>query len=406
MRDDFIFSSESVTEGHPDKLCDQLSDAIVDRFLTLDPFSRVTAECAVAKGIVFIAVQFASTAHFDIPMLARDVIARIGYTGPEFNAEACNILTSFSELPADPLLCRDEREMSDAEKDAIGARNQVTVFGYACTQTAAMMPLPIWLAHKLARRLAAVRLEARLRYLAPDGKTQVAIQYRRGRPHRVHSITILTALQRGRAPGAQQVRDDLVEHVIVPAFADEPIGPDNRTALFINPEAVVGGPEIHAGLTGRKTAIDTYGEYARHSGAALSGKDPARIDRVAAYVARHAAKNVIAAGLAEECEVQLSYTIGLARPASIRIETFDTATLPEDEIVARLEGAFDFRPAGIIAAYQLRHMPARLHGRFYSRLGSYGQVGRMDIGLPWETTEKAAALRLPLLTPVTGVGED
>jgi S-adenosylmethionine synthetase len=402
MRDEFIFSSESVTEGHPDKLCDQLSDAIVDRFLTLDPFSRVTAECAVAKGIVFIAVQFASGARFDIPTLARDVIARVGYTGPEFNAEACNILTSLSELPGDSLLSRDEREMSDAEIEEIGARNQVTVFGYACTQTPAMMPLPIWLAHKLARRLAAVRIEGRLRYLAPDGKTQVAIQYRKRRPHRVHSITILTALQRGRAPATQQVHDDLVRHVITPAFSDEPITPDRQTALFINPdEAVVGGPEIHAGLTGRKTAIDTYGEYARHSGAALSGKDPARIDRVAAYVARHAAKNVVAAGLAEECEVQLSYSIGLARPASIRIVAFDTAAMPEDEIVARLERSFDFRPAGIIAAYQLRHMPARLRGRFYSKLASYGQVGRMDIGLPWETTEKAAALRSARLTTAT-----
>lgn len=394
MRDDFIFSSESVTEGHPDKLCDQLSDAIVDRFLTLDRFSRVSAECAVAKGIVFIAVQFASGARFDIPTLARDVIARIGYTGPEFNAEACNILTSLSEFPRDLPAARDEREMSDAEIEAIGARDQVTVFGYACMQTPAMMPLPIWLAHKLARRLSAVRLEGRLRYLAPDGKTQVAIQYRDRRPHRVHSITILTALQSSAAPGSEQVQDDLVRHVIAPAFSDEPFTPDSQTALFINPGgALVGGPEIHAGLTGRKTAIDTYGEYARHSGAALSGKDPARIDRIAAYVARHAAKNVVAAGLAEECEVQVSYSIGLARPASIQVETFGTAALAENEIVSRLERTFDFRLAGIIAAYQLRRMPALLGGRFYARLASYGHVGRMDVGLPWETIEKAGALR-------------
>ena len=394
MRDDFIFSSESVTEGHPDKLCDQLSDAIVDRFLMLDPFSRVAAECAVAKGIVFIAVQFASNAHFDIPTLARDVIARIGYVEPDFAAETCNILTSLSEFPGGPPPARDERQMNDSEIEAIGARDQVTVFGYACMQTAAMMPLPISLAHKLARRLAAVRLERRLSYLGPDGKTQVAIEYRNRRPHRIHSITILTALQGGRAPRPVEVYEDLVRHAIEPSFAGEPIGPDAQTALFINPEgAIAGGPEAHAGLTGRKTAIDTYGEYARHSGAALSGKDPTRIDRIAAYAARHAAKNVVAAGLAQECEVQLSYSIGLARPTSIQVETFGTAKISENEIAGRLESVFDFRLAGIIAAYQLRHMPARLRGGFYSKLAAYGQVGRMDIGLPWETTEQAAALR-------------
>jgi S-adenosylmethionine synthetase len=394
MRDNFIFSSESVTEGHPDKLCDRLSDTIVDRFLQLDPFSRVHAECVVTKGIVFIAVQFASRESFDIPILAREVIARVGYTGPPFDAATCNILTSLSEFPEGGGAARDEREMSDAELEAAGARDQVTVFGYACTQTPAMMPLPIWLAHKLARRLAAVRLQGRLRYLAPDGKTQVAVQYRDRRPHRIHSLSLLTACRRDTAPGSRVLRADMVREVIEAAFADEPIAPDHDTAILINPEgAAVGGPEIHAGLTGRKTAIDTYGEYARHSGAALSGKDPGRIDRVAAYAARHAAKNVVAAKLAEECEVQLSYAVGSARPVSVQVETFGTARLAEEEIVARLCRSFDFRLAGIIAAYQLRHMPTRHRGGFYGRLACYGQVGRMDVGLPWETTDKSALLR-------------
>jgi S-adenosylmethionine synthetase len=256
-----------------------------------------------------------------------------------------------------------------------------------------MMPLPIFLAHKLARRLAAVRIEGLLRYLAPDGKTQVAVQYRDGQPARIHSVTMLTALG-PKAPDAARLSDDLVHHVLGTVFAEEPITPDNQTRILINPPgAAVGGPEIHSGLTGRKTAIDTYGEYARHSGAALSGKDPNRIDRIAAYAARHAAKNVVAAGLAEECEVQLSYSIGLAQPVSVLVETFGTAHIPEEEIVARLNDVFDFRLAAIIAEYQLRNLPARLRGGFYGRLACYGQVGRLDIGLPWETTMKAAALR-------------
>lgn len=395
MRNDFIFSSESVTEGHPDKMCDRLSDAIVDRFLELDPFSRVAAECAVAKGIIFIAAQFSSRAGFDIPSLARDEIARIGYTEPEFDAKACTILTSLSEFAAAPPPPRDEREMSEAEIEAFGARDQVTVFGYACSQTPATMPLPIWLAHKLARRLSAVRIGGRLPFLAPDGKTQVAVQYRDRRPQAIHSITILTALRPDRAPGPDAIAQEVIRHVIEPVFQDEPVTPDARTAIFINPSGgTIGGPEIHAGLTGRKTAIDTYGEYARHSGAALSGKDPSRIDRIAAYVARHAAKTVIAAGFAEECEVQLSYSIGLARPVSLQIETFGTAKLPEATIIACLEQAFDFRVAAIIGAYHLRFLPGRLRGGFYRKLASYGHVGRMDIGLPWETTDKVPLLRM------------
>jgi S-adenosylmethionine synthetase len=394
MKRDFMFTSESVTEGHPDKLCDLISDAVLDHFLQQDPFSRIITECAVSSGILFIAARFASQAKVDIPDVARRIISQVGYEQKGFNARDCTILTSFTELPALSRIPCEERDLSDAELDRVVARNQANVFGYACQQTAALMPLPIWLSHKLARRLASVRLQRQLNYLAPDGTIQVGVEYRDRRPARVHSITVI-ASQWGEQIGLERLRDDIVEHVIEPVFVDEVVRPDRGTRIVINPDGpfVTGGPALHSGLTGRKNAVDTYGEYSRHSGSALSGKDPSRIDRVGAYAARHAAKNVVAAGLAEECEVQLSYSIGLAQPVSVQIETFGTGRVAEEDIIERVRSAFDFRPAAIVRDLNLRHMPQIMRGGFYRRLATYGQVGRMDIGLPWEATDMVTRLR-------------
>jgi S-adenosylmethionine synthetase len=260
------------------------------------------------------------------------------------------------------------------------------------------MPLPIWLAHRLARKLVSVRLQKTLDYLAPDGKTQVGIEYRDGRPSRVHSITVIASQKRSPAkggPDAKKLGEDIQETVLNPVFQDEEIKPDARTRIFVNPDGafIGGGPAIHSGLTGRKNAIDTYGEYSRISGAALSGKDPSRIDRIGAYAARYAAKNVVAAGLATSCEVQLSYSIGFSRPVSIQVETFGTGKVSDQTIADRVEKHFDFRPAGIIRQFNLRHLPAQIKGGFYRKLAAYGHVGRMDIGLPWELTDKAPLLK-------------
>ncbi len=397
MKEDFMFTSESVTEGHPDKLCDQISDAILDRFLQQDPHSRVIAECAVSTAIVFIAARFDSEARLDFPNIARQVIHQIGYDQQTFNAQRCSVLTSLKEIPHDESYAFDERKLSDEEMDRITVKNQVTVFGFACNQTPSLMPLPIWLAHKLARRLTAVRLQKILPYLAPDGKTQVGVEYRKGQPFRLHSITVIGSQKlppdKG-GPDCAKFIDDIRETVIFPVFQDEEIKPDEKTRIFVNPDGLfpVGGPAIHSGLTGRKNAIDTYGEFSRHSGAALSGKDPTRIDRVGAYAARYAAKNIIAAGLAKECEVQLSYSIGLARPVSIYVETFGTGKVSNEKIAARVKRLFDFRLAGIIKQFNLRYQPSIVKGGFYRKLAAYGHVGRMDIGLPWELTDKAHLL--------------
>jgi S-adenosylmethionine synthetase len=390
----FVFTSESVTEGHPDKLCDQISDAFVDHILSRDPHARVVAECAVATSILFIAARFDTNVPIDFPSVAREVVGQVGYTDSQFNAKTCSILTSLREMAPDDLSRFDERNLSDEEIGRVVARNQVTVFGYACTQTPAFMPLPIWLAHKLARRLTSVRFQKLLPYLAPDGWTQVGVEYQDRMPSRIQSLTLI-ASTRGKECTLDGLQDDLMEAVVEPVFADEPLRPDGRTRIFINPDGLFhgGGPSMHSGLTGRKNAIDTYGEYSRHSGAALSGKDPLRIDRSGAYAARHAAKNVVAAGLAKECEVLLSYSIGLAEPVSIQVETFGTGTIPDDEITERLERFFDFRPAAILRQFNLRYLPAVVKGGFYRKLAAYGHVGRMDIGLPWELTDKAQLLK-------------
>lgn len=398
MQRDFVFTSESVTEGHPDKLCDQVSDAIVDRFLQQDALARVIVECAASTAILFVAARFAADASVDFPAVARQVIAQIGYDQPMFNSQTCSVVTSLQELPTNGSWQFDETRLSEAEIDSIAVKNQATVFGFACTQTPALMPLPIWLAHRLAQRLTAVRRTMLLPYLAPDGKTQVGIAYRQRRPWRIHSVTVIASQnvpETRQGPNRQRLEADIRAAVIDPVFQDEDLKPDARTHIFVNPDGLFlhGGPAKHAGLTGRKNAIDTYGEYARHSGAALSGKDPTRIDRIGAYAARYAAKNVVAAGLAEECEVQLSYTIGLARPVSIHVETFGTGAIPDAAIEALVEEHFDFRLAGIMRQFQLRRLPARRPGGFYQKLAAYGHVGRTDLELPWETTNKAALLR-------------
>lgn len=397
MKKNYMFTSESVTEGHPDKLCDQISDAIVDYFLQKDPYARVIAESAVATGILFIAARFASPLYVDFPGIARKVIQRVGYDDESFNSKTCSIVTSLREMPPDELSYFNESKLSDDEIERIVVRNQVTVFGFACNQTAALLPLPIWLAHRLARRLTSVRLQNILPYLAPDGKTQVGVEYRNGRPHRIYSVTLIasqTALSGTEGPDMRRLAADLRETVIEPVFQDEEIKPDGETRIFINPDGpfLTGGPAIHSGLTGRKNAIDTYGEYARHSGAALSGKDPLRIDRVGAYIARYAAKNVVAAGLAEECEIQLSYAIGLAGPVSIYVETFGTGKISDEEIGALIRRHIDFRLASIIRRFNLRYLPTTIKGGFYQKLSAYGHMGRMDIGLPWELTDSAHRL--------------
>jgi S-adenosylmethionine synthetase len=398
MGKDFIFTSESVTEGHPDKLCDQISDAIVDHFLRQDPAAAIIAECGVATAIVFIAARFRANASVDIPNVARQVITQIGYGQPDFNGQTCGVVTSLQEVPQDDRRWGNEHDLSEAEMDRLTVKDQATVFGFACNQTPAMTPLPIWLAHKLARQLTSVRLQRLLPYLAPDGKTQVGVEYRDRRPYRIHSITVVASQSRSPAAGGpdlKQLQDELKKTVIELAFDEEEIKPDKDTYVFINPDGpfIGGGPAVHAGLTGRKTAVDTYGEYARHSGAALSGKDPSRIDRVGAYAARYAAKNVVAAGLAEECEVQLSYSIGLSHPVSVQAETFGTGRITDEAIATLLRQRFDFRLAGIIRQFNLRRLPSLVKGGFYRNLAAYGHVGRADISLPWEATDRIEALR-------------
>jgi S-adenosylmethionine synthetase len=389
----FMFTSESVTQGHPDKLCDQISDAIVDHFLSQDPFARVRAECAVARAIVFIAARFASTANIDFTRLARKVIQHIGYDHPEFNPRSCSILTSPQALPMNPAARFDAGELSDAQIDAIPARNQVTVFGFACSHTRVLMPLPIVLAHRMARQLDAVRLDKTLPYLMPDGKVQVGIEFQDRRPARVHSVTLEVHLQE-KAPDESALAKDIRRWVVEPALSNEDVALDERTRILVNPDGpYAGGPMNHSGLTGRKNAVDTYGEFARHSGKVLSGKDPLRIDRAGAYAARYAAKNIVAAQLADECEVVLSYATGETRPVTLMVQTFGTGRISDDKITALLHDHFDFRPAAILRQFRLGRLAADAPAGFFRHLAAYGHFGRDDLALPWELTDKAASLR-------------
>jgi S-adenosylmethionine synthetase len=391
---DFMFTSESVTEGHPDKLCDQISDAIVDHFLMQDPCARLRIESAVSSAIVFIAGHFATKGRVDLTHVARKVIKRIGYDQPDFNAKTCSILTAPMGSPPDKYFIFDEYRLTDQEIEKIAVKAQATVFGFACDQTPNFMPLPIWLARRISRQLSTVRNQGVLPYLMPDGKVQVGIEYEDRKPVHMHSITVTASQRNDRDPTLKTLREDIEEKVIKPIFEDQPIKPDKKTRIFINPDGTfLGGPTYHSGLTGRKNGVDTYGEYCRHSGNALSGKDPSRIDRVGAYVARYAAKNVVAAGLASECEITLSYSLGITRPVSLHVETFGTGKLPDMEIRERVKKHFDFRLAAILRDFRLRHLPAEHPEGFYAKLAAYGHFGRMDMDLPWEKTDKAELLK-------------
>ncbi|PTQ53806.1 MAG: S-adenosylmethionine synthetase [Hydrogenibacillus schlegelii] len=387
-----LFTSESVTEGHPDKMCDQISDAILDAVLAQDPNARVAIETTVTTGLVLVVGEMTTSGYVDIPKVVRDTVREIGYTRAKFgfDADTCAVLTSINEQSPDIAMGVDralearEGQMSEDEIEAIGAGDQGLVFGFAVNETPELMPLPIALAHRLARRLAEVRKDKTLPYLRPDGKTQVTVEYDGPKPVRVD--TIVVSAQHDPDVDQATIRRDILEHVIRPVVPAAYL--DAETKYFINPTGrfVLGGPQADAGLTGRKIIVDTYGGYARHGGGAFSGKDPTKVDRSAAYAARHVAKNIVAAGLADMCEVQIAYAIGVARPVSIRVDTFGTGKVPEGVLIRLIERHFDLRPAGIIRRFDLRRP-------IYRQTAAYGHFGRTDLDLPWERTDVAEALR-------------
>lgn len=395
MKSDFVFTSESVSAGHPDKLCDLISDAIVDKFLIADPCANIVAESAVANGVVFVSARFIAKAPIDIPQIARDVIQQIDYNGADFNASDCSILTNFSELSPDQYLSVDEVTLTHEDYDQYPARHHATLFGFACNQTDNLMPLPIHLAHGIVKQLDSLRLQKKLGYLLPDATAQVAIEYRKQKPYRINSINLVTAHEKLGESELESMRNDIIEQVFKPVIDRENVRFDKKSNIYINPRGPItrGGPAVHSGLTGRKNATDTYGQYCRYSAAAMCGKDPGRIDRTGNYMARYAAKNIVAAGLADECEVQLSYTIGQSQPVSIQVETFGTGKVDDNELSQRLKQHFDFRPAAIIARFNLRHLPAKTEDGFYKKLASYGQFGRSELNLPWEELDTVDVLK-------------
>ncbi|MFM2006198.1 MAG: hypothetical protein RLZZ09_1853 [Pseudomonadota bacterium] len=395
MKSDFLFTSESVTDGHPDRLCDSISDAVVDRFLQKDPYSRIVAECALSKNVLFLAARFATNANVDIPEVARTVMSEAGYHEEDFDAANCSVLTSLITMRADQRAQADEKDLSDAELDQLTVHSQVSVFGYACTQTPELMPLPISLSNRLAAALSKARKSRPLGFLSPDCTVQVGVGYQNGTPARIAGITIIAGSVTREAIDAAELRARLQNDVIEPLFAGDPIPLDESTEIHINPRGGFpkSGPGSHSGMTGRKTAADTYGAYARHNGSALSGKDPSRIDRVGVYMARYAAKNVVAAGLAQECEVQLSYAIGHAGPVSLQVQTFGTGTLDDAVIAERLRQCFDFRLGVIIRDFNLRHLPSQLKPGFYQQLPIQGHLGAPGLKLPWEMTNRAHQLK-------------
>jgi len=376
-----IFSSESVTQGHPDKICDQIADAIVDAFLFQDQRAEVAAECAVATGVLFLAVNSVATVGVDVTRIARDVIADIGFSADTgFDPDTCSVVTSIAHrTPDGPAVVRTQ---------------QASLFGYACSDTPARMPLPIVLAHGLARRLDEVRRKGAVPYLAPDGKTLVAVEFEDDRPTRIHTV-IVSVQHAATLDSPKRLEADLRESVLPSVFEPAALALDPRTKVLINPGGafVVGGPRRDAGLTGRKIVVDTYGGFARQGGGALSGKDPAHVDRFGAYAARYMARNVVAADLARRCEVQLSYGVGEERPLAVSVQTFGTGRLPDEHIERALAALVDLRPASIVEAFSLRALPQRHGGEFYRVLASYGHFGRADLDAPWEHEDLVGRLR-------------
>ncbi len=388
-----LFTSESVTEGHPDKMCDQISDAILDAMVAQDPMSRVACETATTTGLVLVMGEITSKANVDIQKLVRETIREIGYDKGEygFNCDTCGVIVALDEqstdiaMGVDKALEAKENRMSDAELAAIGAGDQGMMFGYATNETEEYMPYPISMAHKLALRLTEIRKDGTLPYLRPDGKTQVTVEYdENGRPIRLDAVVLST--QHDEDVSQEQIHKDIKRYVFDPVLPANMV--DGNTKFFINPTGrfVIGGPHGDSGLTGRKIIVDTYGGYARHGGGAFSGKDCTKVDRSAAYAARYVAKNIVAAGLADKCEIQLSYAIGVAQPTSVMVDTFGTGKVSETKLVEIIRENFDLRPAGIIKMLDLRRP-------LYKQTASYGHFGRNDLDLPWEKMDKAEALK-------------
>lgn len=407
----YLFTSESVTEGHPDKICDQISDAVLDAILTSDPTARVACECTVTTGLALVTGEITTKSFIDVSKIARKVIADIGYEGEHsggFDANTCSVLVALDEQSVDIASgvteALEERQGSSDESNATGAGDQGMMFGFACNETPELMPMPISIAHRIARRLAEVRKQGILKYLRPDGKTQVTVEYEGDKPVRIDTIVVSTQHDptidgiSDNDKLQKRIESDLKAYVIMPVFQDMPIKPNDSTRYFINPSGrfVVGGPQGDSGLTGRKIIVDTYGGYSRHGGGAFSGKDPTKVDRSAAYAARHIAKNIVGAELAERCEVQIAYAIGVAKPVSIHVTTFGTGKIKDDEIAEIVKANFDLRPAAIIKNFDLTNLPKKNNGRFYRNVAAYGHFGRTDLDLPWEKLDRVNDLKQAL----------